>query len=219
VPHSETYVDGIWFPSATTIINAKPKPWLDAWRQKWGVLAERKTRIANIIGTEFHRCVEQWLDTGGYRLNEALSATYYPRLRGMMGSFIDWASNVDGIVSQTELKVLSKMYTYSGTLDAVGILDGRPMLYDWKSSSRIYDDMEMQLAAYAQAYNEQTGAKVRDGLIVCVSKDKPDFKVTTRQFRLGKRAFNKFLKLREMFDDMKARPIDAEDSVPEETGC
>jgi hypothetical protein len=211
--HSECFIDGIWHPSVTTIINARPKPWLIAWREKWGPLAERKTRIANEIGTEFHRCVEQWLDTGGYRLNETLATAYYPRLRGMMGSFIDWASSISGVIDKTELKVLSKTYTYSGTLDAIGTLNGKPMLYDWKSSSSIYDDMELQLAAYAQAYNEQTGAKVKNGLIVCVSKDKPDFKLTTRQFKLGKRPFNRFLRLRKMFDDPKAFSLEEKEPL------
>jgi hypothetical protein len=220
MPHSETFIDGVWHPSVTTITSSKPKPWLVAWHEKWGPLAERKVRIVNEIGTEFHRCVEQWLDTGGYHLSETLSTAYYPRLRGMMGSFIDWAEGINGTIHMTELKVVSHLHTYSGTLDAVGTLGGRPTIFDWKTSSRIYDDMELQLAAYAQAYNENTAFdEIKDGLIVCVSKDKPRFRLATKRFRLGKRAFNKFLKLRAMFDDMKARPTDAENSVSEEAGC
>lgn len=77
------------------------------------------------------------------------------------------------------------------------------VVMDWKTSSRIYDDMQLQLAAYAHAYNEQRGTAVKSGLIVCVSKDKPHFKLTTKEFKLGKAPFKKFLKLREMFDAMK----------------
>lgn len=60
--------------------------------------------------------------------------------------------------------------------------------------------MDLQLVAYAQAYNEMTGSKIKDGLIVHVSKDKPHYKLTTKSFKLGKRVFGKFLKLRQMFD-------------------
>ena len=121
-----------------------------------------------------------------------------------MRSFKAWAESIDGIIEHTELKVISNRHRYSGTLDAVGKVGKMRMIVDWKTSSRIYPEMQLQLAAYAQAYNEQTGSKIKDGLIVHVSKDKPDYKVTTKQFKLGKRVFGKFLKLREMFDEVKA---------------
>ncbi len=117
--HSETYIDGVWHPSVTTIIGAQPRPWLDAWREKWGPLAERKMKIASEIGTEFHRCVEQYLDTGAF----TSASKYSKRITGMMESFIDWAVNVDGTVEATELKVVSKKYCYSGTLDCIIFLD------------------------------------------------------------------------------------------------
>lgn len=209
MPHNETYVDGVWHPSVSTITGSEPKPWLDAWREKWGYLAERKTEMANKIGTEFHRCVEEYLRTGGFTLSDDLSLNMQRRVNGMVKSFIGWATTVNGDVHDTELKVISREYIYSGTLDAVGTFDGRPMLYDWKTSSRIYPDMDLQLVAYAQAYKEQTGIELKQGMIVHVSKDKPRFKLTTKVFKLGKRPFKKFLKLREMFDSMMESPSEA----------
>lgn len=84
------------------------------------------------------------------------------------------------------------------------------MVIDWKTSSRIYPDMDLQLVAYARAYEEQTGIKIEGGMIVHVSKDKPHFKLTTKIFKLGKRPFNKFLKLRANFDDVKRLPATME---------
>ena len=84
-------------------------------------------------------------------------------------------------------------------------------IVDWKSSSRIYDEMQLQLSAYAEAYNEMNGTKIKNGQIICVSKDKPDFKLTTKHFKLGKRPFNKFLKLRELFEETR----NAETTIPE----
>jgi hypothetical protein len=211
MPHSETYIDGVWYPSVTTIMSAKPKPWLDAWREKWGALAERKTLIASAIGTEFHRCVEEWLNNGYYLVQPPtvdgvpMISTVF-RVMGMMDSFIAWANSVDGKIDRTELKIISRKHVYSGTLDAVGTLGKKHVVYDWKTSGKIYPEMQLQLAAYAEAYNERCESKtdcVKDGLIVCVSKDKPRFKLTTKQFKLGKRVFNKFLKLRAEFDKLK----------------
>lgn len=196
MPHVETFVDGVWYPSVSTILAIEEKPWLQAWREKWGEKAERKMKIANAIGTDFHKCVEDYLNHGCYNTSNA-------RMAGMMRSFVKWTYQIDGIIESTELKVVSKTHTYSGTLDAVGFVGGKNVVVDWKTSSRIYDDMQLQLSAYAQAYNEQTGNKIKDGLIVHVSKDKPDFKVTIKEFKLGKRVFNKFLKLRQRFDEIQ----------------
>lgn len=121
----------------------------------------------------------------------------------MMVSFIDWAESINGEIHLTEYKVISRVHVYSGTLDAVGTLNDKPMLYDWKTSSRIYSDMDLQLVAYARAYKEQIGIDIKEGLIVHVSKDKPNCKLTTKTFKLGKRVFNKFLKLRAMFDEIQ----------------
>jgi CRISPR/Cas system-associated exonuclease Cas4 (RecB family) len=196
MPHTETFVDGIWHPSVTTIMSAQPKPWLQAWRDKWGILAERKMKAASNVGTEFHKCVDEYLESGVYNAKSR-------RLEGMMESFMDWSGCIDGIIDSTELKVISKIHKYSGTLDAVGRIGGKRVVIDWKTSSKIYPEMALQLAAYAQAYKEQTGVEIKEGLIVHVSKDKPHHKLTTKSFKLGKRVFKQFLKLREMFDTMQ----------------
>lgn len=202
MPHTETFIDGIWYPSVSTITGSKEKPWLVVWREKWGPLAERKTALANKIGTAFHSCIEQYLDHGAYIVDDdTLSPNMWKRVKGMMKSWIQWEQSIDGEIHHTELKVVSRKHYYSGTLDAVGTYEGEPMLYDWKSSSKIYPDMDLQLVAYAQAYKEEKGIELPRGLIVCTSKDKPDFKVTTKLFKLGKTPFNQFLKLRADFDD------------------
>lgn len=201
MPHTETFVDGIWYPSVSTITGSKEKPWLVAWHEKWGYLAARKTDWANRIGTEFHRCIEEYLDEGSFLVSCEFSPNMQKRIEGMMKSWIKWAQSVDGEIHKTELKIISRKHYYSGTLDAVGTYEGKPMLYDWKTSSKIYPDMDLQLVAYAKAYEEEEGLELPQGMIVCTSKDKPDFKVTTKLFKLGKTPFNQFLKLRADFDD------------------
>jgi len=203
MPHVETFIDGVWYPSVSTVLGAQSKPWIQAWRDKWGDLADRKMAIAAAIGTAFHDCVEQWLDHSGYEVNMLDYPSCANRVGCMMTSWINWSRSIDGTIEHTEMKVISHKHKYSGTFDAVGKIGKTALLIDWKTGSNIYSDMELQLAAYAFAYNEQSGAKVKDGLIVHVSKDKPHFKLKTKQFKLGKRVFNKFLKLREMFDDIK----------------
>lgn len=175
------------YPSVTEILGAKPKPWLQKWKDKWGVLADRKTRCANDIGTRFHAGVED-LVWGHTVISDG-------RLYGMLNSFSDWLAESDFRVTDTELHVVSHQYEYAGTLDAVGVLpNGGPVICDWKTSSSIYPDFALQLAAYAQAYKEQTKMTINRGLIVHVSKDKPHYKLTVKEYRLTKNHLNQFLK-------------------------
>src|SRR5580693_2240327 len=98
MPHTETFIDGVWYPSVSTVISAEPKPWLDAWREKWGQLAIRKTEIANAVGTAFHDCIDQYLSTGGYIIHVDTYPSCYTRVNGMMQSWIAWAQSIDGTI-------------------------------------------------------------------------------------------------------------------------
>jgi hypothetical protein len=126
--------------------------------------------LSNLIGTEFHRCAEMVMQ--GKAPNPRCN-----RVAAMMKTFdSEWFSVTEVAPYQTEMKVWSDRYRYQGTLDLVAELNLVPTLIDFKSSARINDDMGMQLAAYAEAYKEITGVEIKQGLIVCVSKDKPHHK-------------------------------------------
>lgn len=189
--HSECVIDGVWYPSVTTILSDRPKPWLQKWREKWGVLADRKVKAACDIGDAFHAATEklarrEWVDEPHNR-----------RLAGMLRRIDTWLTSEGFNPVDQELHLVSYAYKFSGTLDATGYLAGNRkelVLVDWKTSSGIYGDMGLQLVAYAQAYFEKTGIRIKRGLIVHVSKDKPHHKLTVKEFKIGKRELNKFLK-------------------------
>ena len=129
MPHSETYVDGVWYPSVTTVMEAEPKPWLEAWREKWGLKAENKKHIAAAIGTEFHRCIEDYFNLGTYKVqppvrddNQKAMPTCVARVERMMRAFVEWAQTIDGEITATEQKVISREHRFSGTMDAKGKL-------------------------------------------------------------------------------------------------
>jgi len=193
MPHQDLFVDGVRYPSVTEILGDAPKPWLDKWRAKWGVLADRKMRAAANIGTEFHMYAElvatQSLPIYGIVVS--------PRIYIMVGRFVEWMEMSGFKAKETELHVVSNEYKYQGTFDATGYLADKPKelcLFDWKTSSGIYPEYAEQLAAYAQAYFEQTGIKIKRGIIVHISKDKPFSKITVKEYRLNVPLMNKFLK-------------------------
>jgi ATP-dependent exoDNAse (exonuclease V) beta subunit len=187
--HSHAHIYGQHWPSVTEILSSKPKPWLEAWKEKWGAKAVRKTELANVAGREFHRIVEQIVLGSPWE-------TRCNRVRGMAEAFKLWPGLKDLKIVDTERKVWSEQYEYQGTLDCVGRIGKKLYVIDWKTSSGIYEDMGLQLSAYAEAYKEMTGRHIANGLIVLVSKKKPTYKLATREFKLGKRVFARFLKLR-----------------------
>lgn len=201
MPHIDLTIDGVRYPSVTEVLGDAPKPWLQKWRDKWGVLADRKTEAAAKVGTAFHAAAEGLVrgDSVPFPLNR--------RLGVMLTNFDAWVQGSGVKAKETELHVVSKAYKYQGTFDAVGYLADLPRLitlFDWKTSSAIYDDASLQLAAYAQAYKEQTGTTIRRGIIVHVSKDKPRHKLTVKEYKLNKRLLNKFLKRLEEYREARA---------------
>lgn len=191
MPHEHSHIDGKCYPSVTEIIYSQPKPWLQKWYDKYGIdRCERKTYLSNLIGTEFHRCAE--LFTQGN-----IVQTPCPRVKRMLPSFLQWFDSVQIAPYATEMKVYSHKHRYQGTLDFVGEIDGEVFLVDYKSSSKINDDMALQLVAYARAYGEMTGVTPKKGKIVLVKKDKPKFQLMTKDFDLTDKLFDKFLRIRE----------------------
>lgn len=119
MPHNETYINGVWLPSVTTIISGQEKPWLTAWREKWGIRAERKTAIANAIGTAFHSCIEEYLERGCWAVNIPAYPSCERRVNAMMKVWKKWAESINGDVVATELRVINRRHKYSGTVDCI----------------------------------------------------------------------------------------------------
>lgn len=191
MPHVEYYIEGVRYPSVTEILGDRPKPWLQKWKDKWGVLAERKTAAAAHIGTAFHALAED------LALGKPVYLDKTRRINGMLLSFDRWLKDSGFRIQTSEIHVVSNTYKYQGTFDATGWLSDHPKtlcLVDWKTSSGIYPEYAEQLAAYAQAHYEETGKKIRRGLIVHVSKDKPNHILTVKEYKLTKRLLNRFLK-------------------------
>lgn len=215
MPHVHSHIDGKCYPSVTEIIHAAPKPWLDKWKARNPVWAPKKTELSNKIGTEFHRCLEEMM-----KGQEPKPKVYIKRVERMIESFNNWFNVTDVAPYANEMKVYSHVHKYQGTFDMVAEINGVQMMVDFKSSSKISDDMGLQLAAYAYAYHEMTGLMLKKGLIVLVTKDKqkikrqyktidgvrtfkrvkvPGFKLSVQEFEVTQEMFDKFKQLRDEY--------------------
>jgi hypothetical protein len=200
--HDATPINGEYYPSVTEILSSKPKPWLDRWRQKWGVRADRKTKAATDIGSALHKAIESQMPP------------LTSRTLAMYTVFFNWAAEQKLSLKQTELRVKSHYYKYQGTFDAIGYLGKSKTLFifDWKTSSAIYPEMGLQLTAYARAYEEMTGTKINTGIIVHISKDKPKHKLTVKRFKLTDGRFEEFIAMLNSYretDEFKKRSAQA----------
>jgi hypothetical protein len=77
----------------------------------------------------------------------------------------------------TEAELIDEMIGYGGTVDLYAELNGEPTLIDFKTSSGIYKDMFLQLAAYKNLL-EINGHPVTKAMILNIGKaEDSDFQV------------------------------------------
>lgn len=136
--------------SVTTVTSCYPKPWLAAYYKKLGIEgAEKHTQEACDVGSRVHELIHAWLSNTHIDVDPEVIA-----VQNAFQAFLDWASRVSFEMVDTEQVIYSATHGYAGRLDAVGWVDGKFSLIDFKSSKGVYAEHEIQLAAYATAYEE-----------------------------------------------------------------
>jgi hypothetical protein len=158
------------WPSVTTVLSVIAKQGLYRWYAKHGWdECERIKTEAGAIGTRVHDAIERLLK--GETVEES------GRVHSMLLTFEKWRYSANYQPLELERKVESKLHKFHGTLDSIGTMNDTDelVLTDWKSSSQIDTTYALQLAAYAWAYEEETGKTITTGQIVRLDK-KPDAK-------------------------------------------
>ncbi len=138
-------------PGTTTICSAYKDSgglihW--AWQQGTQGLDYRETRDkAGDKGTDIHAQIEARLKEDG---------------------LLPWPGLTHIRVVEQEIQLVSEMFRYGATPDAIGEDDqGRLVLLDWKTSKGIYGNYQLQLAAYIQAWNENhPGLEITGGAYI-----------------------------------------------------
>jgi hypothetical protein len=165
--HSKTIIDGVEYPSVTEIIGIISKPFLARWRGKIGnAKADQVSRESADIGNQVHACIDKFLKGEMVTFCGADEHVKPPFV-----AWFDWWRASKYTCAEQEIKVISKKHKYGGTFDAVLTnADSEPILVDWKISNNDDRVRWLQLAGYAQAYLEQTGTKIKRGMIVRIDK-------------------------------------------------
>ena len=144
-----------FYPSVTTILEVYPKGFgFEQWLKDVGDKAKDIADRAAAFGSKVHDATERlnkgeelsWIEEGkeNYTLEEWKSLLKYSDF---------WAKTKPELIAN-EQAYCSEKLGYGGTIDRVVRIIGELWLIDIKTSNYIHTSHELQLAAYAQMWNE-----------------------------------------------------------------
>ena len=166
---------GVLYPSITTILSHKSKPFIDAWKKRVGEKEANKiTRQATSRGTSIHKLVEYHLNNDLLKEQEGeetlniLNKEMYLNLKGLL-------SKIDNIRC-LEQNLYSDHLRLAGQVDCIAEYDGRLSVIDFKTSNKKKTRSQcysyfMQCSAYAIMFEERTGIPVDQSVILMTQQD------------------------------------------------
>jgi hypothetical protein len=148
--------DGKYYPSITSILNYFPKnQFFHSWLKDVGHNSDIIAAKAAAEGTQVHNASEKlmlgeeihWMDENG-------KVHYSLDVWKMILKFADFWNQTKPELVATEYHLFSDEYQYAGTTDIICRMNGKLWLIDIKTSNSIHTSYNLQLAAYAKAWNE-----------------------------------------------------------------
>ncbi len=100
-----------------------------------------------------------------------------PRVLNGVIAFLKWEDENKIKTLGAEQIVYSKKHGYVGIFDRLATIRRKRVLIDYKTSKGVYPEYRLQLAAYRNAWEEETGEKIDQNLILHFDKDTGDFRV------------------------------------------
>ena len=160
--------EGVYYPSVTTVLQYMPKnKFFDNWLKDVGHNADLIMRKAAEEGTAVHNAVEAlikgeeitWMDDFG-------NAKYNLTVWQMILKAAEFFKLHNPEVIAAEEFTFSDQHEYAGTADLIVKMDGEIWLLDVKTSNNLHRSYDLQLAAYAKAWEEMFGQKIdRTGIL------------------------------------------------------
>lgn len=160
------------YPSVTTVLSILSEEGIAAWRARVG--AEEANRIsskASKRGTAVHSLLEKYI------ANELImdSCNVMPHIAQ---TFYDVKPVIDQSLTKVyaqEAPLYSTHLGLAGTVDCVGVWNGKNSVIDWKTSMKLkpkkwISNYFMQCTAYAIMWEERTGMPITQ-IVVCIAVD------------------------------------------------
>lgn len=157
LPDSRYYRrNGNFYPSITYILQCYPKgKHFEDWLKQVGYSADTIVRRAGDEGTKVHNLIELYLT--GVKINLLDSKgnlNYEPNIWSMFLKFVEWWETWNPTLIESEIFLFSDEYKFAGTTDLVCEINGERWIIDFKTSNHLHKTYDLQLSAYAKAYEE-----------------------------------------------------------------
>lgn len=169
---------GEYYPSVTSILNFYPKNgFFHAWLKDVGHNSDIIARKAADEGTQVHNAIEaflngeeiKWMDSHGH-------ANYSLDVWRMILRFSEfWKTHKPELIA-SEIHLLSHEHKYAGTCDLVVKLNDKIWLLDIKTSNSLHTSYNLQLSAYAKAWDEKYDDKIEETGIIWLKSSKRGLK-------------------------------------------
>ena len=160
--------EGVYYPSVTTILQYMPKnKFFDNWLKDVGHNADLIMKKAADEGTAVHNAMEDliagkeivWMDDYG-------NAKYNLTVWKMILKVAEFLQTYKPEIIAVEEFTFSDKHKYAGTADLVCKIDGEMWLIDLKTSNNLHRSYDLQLSAYAKAWEEMFGQQInRTGIL------------------------------------------------------
>jgi hypothetical protein len=154
--------EGNYYPSVTSVLNYFPKnQFFHSWLKDVGHNSDIIAAKAAGEGTQVHTAVDDFLNGKEITwIDEFGNAKYNLDVWRMILRFADfWNTHKPELIA-TEYHLFSDEHKYAGTADLVVRLFDNIWLLDLKTSNSLHTSYDLQLAAYATAWNETHDEKV-----------------------------------------------------------
>lgn len=169
-------------PSVTTAIGVIGAQSLIYWANKIGregVSYWAFMKSAAAVGTLAHSLIEKEVKGECEDIEEKMAACNDAEKAKAMKAFSNfcrWAEKNDFQMLGSEMKLVSNKYNYGGTVDFFGILNGRKVIIDFKTSGSFQKKMFMQLGAYRQLLIEnEVIDEIEEVLVLRLDKETDDY--------------------------------------------
>ena len=130
---------------------------------------EETSRLAKVIGTTVHEWIETYINNQ-IEGNDIPDLPLNPDAKVGCEAFVKWCEKSKVKWLESERKIYSLKYNYTGTMDALAVLNRTLVCVDFKTSKRLYSEYYLQVAAYAKAYEEETGNKIDRCVLLKIPK-------------------------------------------------
>ena len=148
--------DGKYYPSITSILNYFPKnQFFHSWLKDVGHNSDIIAAKAAAEGTQVHNAAEDlMLGKEITWMNEDGKVNYSLDVWKMILKFSEFWKQANPELVATEYHLFSDEHQYAGTTDIICRINGKLWLIDIKTSNSLHTSYNLQLSAYAKAWNE-----------------------------------------------------------------